>query len=705
MHLAQTKSRWPGKTPLALAIAAMLPLWSLAQTSTLEPVVISASRAEQRSLDVPAAITSVERDAIEQGPQVNLSESLNRVPGLSILNRQNYAQDLQISIRGFGARSAFGIRGIRLLIDGIPATMPDGQGQGSSISLSSTERIEVLRGPLAQLYGNSSGGVIQAFTREAPAQPEVDAQLYAGSFGLKRSDLQYAGRVGSLGNVGLVADYGSFSTDGYRANSRTERHQFNGKLSIEPTPDTKVNVVFNRFDMPLAQDALGLTATQLASNAQQAGSNAVSRETRKSVLQNQLGSTLTQTLDADASITARAYYGKRENTQYQTGLATSTGGWVGLDSSYYGLGLQYNRNSQIADHLVQWVAGYEWDHQGSTRQGGVAALGQQTSTTRNEFDQAGNSDFYLQATTQLNPSWAMVAGLRLSSVQLSSADHYLSDGNGSGSETFRANTPVLGLSYRASDVLNFFANVGRGFESPTLNEVAYAGTGVPAFNTTIRASSSQQFEFGAKWVPTAGARVDFTVFEVDSKNEIVVASSSGGNSTYKNAPGTSRSGAELSAVAQLTPHVRVSLAANWIDATYSQAFSSGTSNVALGNRIPGVPQSFLFSELLWSQLSANASGKKPRPQGAQAGLELTQTGRLYANDANTASASGYTTVNAKVGYGWTLGAGQLSLFSRVDNLNNQHYVGSVIVNQASSQFYEPAPGRNWTVGLRGVLPL
>jgi iron complex outermembrane receptor protein len=199
--------------------------------------------------------------------------------------------------------------------------------------------------------------------------------------------------------------------------------------------------------------------------------------------------------------------------------------------------------------------------------------------------------------------------------------------------------------------------------------------------------------------------VDFTVFEVDSKNEIVVASSSGGNSTYKNAPGTSRSGAELSAVAQLTPHVRVSLAANWIDATYSQAFSSGTSNVALGNRIPGVPQSFLFSELLWSQQSSNASGKKPRPQGAQAGLELTQTGRLYANDSNTASAPGYTTLNAKVGYGWTLGAGQLSLFSRVDNLNNQHYVGSVIVNQASSQFYEPAPGRNWTVGLRGVLPL
>ena len=697
---AGMKQPGPGKSVLALSFAAVLPLW--AQSQTLEPVVISASRAEQRSLDVPAAIETVDRDALEQGPQVNLSEALNRVPGLTILNRQNYAQDLQLSIRGFGARSAFGIRGIRLLIDGIPATMPDGQGQGSSISLTSTDHIEVLRGPLAQLYGNSSGGVIQAFTRNAPTQPEWDVQGYAGSFGLKRSDWQYAGRIGS---IGLVADYGTFATAGYRVNSRTERNQFNSKLSFEPTLDTKVNVVFNRFDMPLAQDALGLTAAQLAAKPQQAGSNAVSRETRKSALQNQLGSTLTQTLDADASITARVYYGSRETTQYQTGLATSTGAWVGLDSAYYGLGLQYNRSTQLAGYPVQWVAGYEWDHQGSTRKGGVAALGKQTSTTRNEYDQAGNSDFFVQATTQLGHEWAMVAGIRLSTVQLSSADHYLSDGNGSGAETFRAHTPVLGLSYRASDTLNFFANIGRGFESPTLNEVAYDGTGVPAFNTSVHASSSQQFEIGAKWVPTAQSRLDFTAFQVDSRNEIVVASSSGGNSTYKNAPGTSRSGAELSASALITPHVRVTLAGSWVDASYTKAFSSASNSVANGNRIPGVPQNFLFSELLWSQQGLSNSSRKPAALGAQAGLELTQAGRLYANDSNTATAAGYTTLNAKLSYGWTLGAGRLNLYSRIDNLNNQHYVGSVIVNQAASQFYESAPGRNWTIGVRGVLPI
>jgi iron complex outermembrane receptor protein len=301
------------KASWALVVAGVSPLPLAAQS--LEEVVISATRSEQRSFDAPAAISVVDRDTIQNaGPQINLSESLNRVPGLTILNRQNYAQDLQLSIRGFGARTPFGLRGIRLMIDGIPATTPDGQGQGSSISLTSTERIEVLRGPLALMYGNSSGGVIQAFTRDAPEVPEFTAQAYTGSFDMRRTAWQYAGRIG---DYGLVADYSTFDTNGYRDNSRTQRTQFNGKLSFNPNDQTQVNVVFNQFDMPLAQDPLGLSASQLASNPRQAGTNSAGTLTaadlfvRKITSQNQIGSAMTYTLDADRSVTARAYYGVR----------------------------------------------------------------------------------------------------------------------------------------------------------------------------------------------------------------------------------------------------------------------------------------------------------------------------------------------------------------------------------------------------------
>jgi iron complex outermembrane recepter protein len=685
------------------------------QAQMQESMVISATRSEQRSFDTPAAIESVDRDAIQNaGPQVNLSETLNRVPGLTILNRQNYAQDLQLSIRGFGARSAFGIRGIRILIDGIPATTPDGQGQGSSISLPSTERIEVLRGPLALMYGNSSGGVIQAFTREAPEQPEFDAQYYTGSYGLRRSDLQYAGRLGEgAGGVGLVADYSTFDTNGYRDNSSTQRKQFNGKLSLGPDENTRVNLVFNQFDMPLAQDPLGLTAAQLAANPQQAGTNAISRNIRKTVLQNQVGSSLTHALDADRSITARLYYGTRDNLQYQVGIAPATpnGAWVGLNRDFYGVGLQYNAKTQIAATPVRWVAGYEFDRSREKRQGGAAALGEKTSTTRDEINQAENSDLFVQATALVSEKISLIGGLRYSTVRLVSDDNFLSDGNGSGNTSFNAASPVLGVTYHASDAVNLYANYGKGFETPTLAEMAYNGAGTPAFNTALNASNSQHFELGAKWAPSARSRLDFTLFQINSTDEIVVASSSGGNSTFKNAPGTSRSGWELAGRTLLGPQWSATLSASMIDAQFTQTFTSASGatpvTVAAGNKIPGIPQSFLFAELLWSSQTQEAV-KRTRSLsglGTRAGVELVSAGRLYANDTNTATADGYTTLSLKANHGWALGRGSLTAYGRIDNVTDQRYVGSVIVNQASAQFYEPAPGINWTLGLRLMVPL
>ncbi len=697
-------SQWmAAQLPTAVALAIGSLCASCVNAQALEPVVVSASRAQQRSFDAPAAIQLVDRAAIENaGPQVNLSESLNRVPGLTILNRQNYAQDLQVSIRGFGARSAFGIRGIRILVDGIPATTPDGQGQGSSISLTSTDRIEVLRGPLAQLYGNSAGGVIQAFTRSAPEQPEFGAQAYVGSYGMRRGDLQYAGRIGAYG---VVADYSTFDTNGYRDNSNTERRQFNGKLNFNAGESTSVNLVYNRFDMPMAQDPLGLTAAQMAANPSQAGNNATSRRTRKAVLQDQLGGSLVHTIDAERSLTARLYYGTRDNLQYQTGLAASTGAWVGLDRSYYGTGLQYNQQGQIGGRRVTWAAGYEFDRSRETRQGGVAALGEKKSTTRNEDNQAENSDLFIQATALVSDQLSMVAGLRYSTVRFASHDHYLSDGDGSGSTSFRATSPVLGLTYHASDDLNLYANYGKGFESPTLAEVAYRGAGTPAFNTTLNASSSQHYELGAKWLPDPQSRLDFTLFRIASRDELVVASSSGGNSTFKNAPGTTRTGSELSGNTLLTPHLRATVAASRISATFSRAFTSGANSVASGNKIPGIPQSFVFAEVLWSGPKMDGGGIKDAGLGSQAGIEFTRAGRLYANDTNTASADGYSSVNAKLSHGWKLGSGSLTAYTRVDNLANKRYAGSVIVNQAAAQYYEPASGRNWTLGLRMVLPL
>jgi iron complex outermembrane receptor protein len=675
-----------------------------AYAQQLEEVVISASRAQMRSFDAPAAVQLIDRQAIEGGgPQINLSESLVRAPGLTILERQNYAQDLQISIRGFGARSAFGVRGIRLLIDGIPATTPDGQGQSSSVSLTSTDRLEVLRGPLAQLYGNSSGGVIQAFTKDASKEPTVGYQYYLGSYGMRRADYQFSDTVNGYG---LVADYGTFSAGGYRTNSAAERNQFNGKLSFEPNAQTKVNVVFNRFDMPLAQDPLGLTRAQLTGDPTQAGNNSIGKFTRKVVLQNQLGSSAQYAIDADNALTARAYYGTRENLQYQ---ASTT--WVGLNRTYYGTGLQYNGRTQWQGIPLELAAGYEFDKSSERRQGGESVQGEKksgspTPLTRDEDNEAQNNDFFVQATAHVSEQISIVGGIRRSNIAFNSSDKFLSDTkDGSGSASFSATSPVLGITWHANNNLNLYVNYGKGFESPTLAEMAYSGTTAPValFNPLLNASSSQHYEIGAKWVPLRDARVDLAVYQIDSSDEIVTAASASGQTSFKNAPGTARTGWELAAASQLSEHLSARLSASSIDAKYSQTFKSSTTTIASGNKIPGIPDSSTFAEIVWT--SEAFTKKTKAPLGSRVALEWQQAGRIFANDLNTESADGRNVFNVSLSQRWAWNQGLVTAYGRINNVSDVRYVGSVIVNQAASQFYEPAMPQNWMLGLSLSMPL
>jgi iron complex outermembrane receptor protein len=491
------------------------------------------------------------------------------------------------------------------------------------------------------------------------------------------------------------------------------RKQFNGKLSMGPDEKTRVNLVFNQFDMPLARDPLGLTAAQLAANPQQAGTNAVLRNVRKIVLQNQVGSSLSHVIDSNSVVSARAYYGTRDNLQYQAGTAAApslAGTWVGLNRAYYGFGVQYSQQTKFGEMPVRWVAGYEFDRSREGRQGGTALQGEKTGVlTRDEINQAENNDLFLQATASLSEKFSLVTGFRYSSVRFISDDYFQDAFDGSGTTSYRAVSPVLGLTWHPSDNLNLYANYGKGFESPTLAEVAYSGGGptlAPSFNQTINASYSQHYELGAKWLPAKNTRVDATLYQINTTDEIVVQFSQGGNSSFINAPSTSRTGAELSGSVLLGSHVSSLLSASWIDATYSAAFTTPTNTVAAGNKIPGIPQSFLFYELLWASQAMDTPRQKPA-LGSRIGMEIVSAGRLYANDSNTASADGYTVWNLKASQSWRIAQASLTAYARVDNVSDERYVGSVIVNQASNppQYFEPAPGRNYTLGLRLSMPI
>ena len=334
-----------------LNAALLMALAGTAGAQTLQEVVVSASREEQKSFDAPASVQAVGQAAIEAaGPRVNLSEVMTRVPGITVLNRQNYAQDLQLSIRGSGSRSPFGIRGARLIVDGIPATMPDGQGQASTISLPSAQRIEVLRGPLAQLYGNSAGGVLQVFTADGPARPELRFSVDAGSDGLRRYGLQAAGQSGSLN---YVIDHSDFSTDGWRVNSAAKRRHTNAKLRWAASEQTKFTLVANAFDQPESGDPLGLTREQFQTNPRQAVANSTLYKAGKDVSQNQVGLVAEHKLDDRSEVSARVYAGERDlDNRLSIPLVaqtspTAAGGVVQLDRRYSGTGLRYARRMAV----------------------------------------------------------------------------------------------------------------------------------------------------------------------------------------------------------------------------------------------------------------------------------------------------------------------------------------------------------------------
>jgi iron complex outermembrane receptor protein len=679
-----------------------------AQTSSapqdLPEILVTGGLLEQKQFDTPASVQVIDAPQIRSsGPQVNLSDVLTRVPGVVAFNRNNYAQDVQISIRGFGARAAFGLRGIRLIADGIPATTPDGQGQASTVSLTSVDRIEVLTGPLAQIYGNAAGGVIQTFTREAGEQPEALTQLYVGSDGLRRSDWQLSGRSGQ---VGVVVDYSTFSTNGYRDNSAARREQLNSVITLDSSPGTRHKFIINLFDMPQAQDPLGLRADQL-STPSMAGFRAVEGGARKAVHQEQVGWVMNHRIQGDLVLNTRLYRGDRSNLQYQAGTVfadpASLGTWVGLRRQFYGMGanLQGQRDGAVP---VQWVVGLDADQSGEQRQGGAGNSGQMTGVpNRNEWNQANATAVFGQANWLLSDRFTLVTGARHTRVTLKSTDQCLNAppcaaaDDGSGSVTYRSTNPVLGITWHFNPAWNFYANTGRGFETPTLAETAYitqANQPVGQFNRSLLASTSRHLELGAKYAPGQGSRINLAVFDIRTDNEIVTDVSRSGQTSFKNATQTQRHGIEFSAQQRWGRHLRTDASLTAMRAVYSQPFGS----VAADNRLPATPDRLGYLGVHWSQSGWDG---KTVPLGWQGSLEWLGRSRLWANDANTVAADGHGLLNLKLRHRQLLsGGGSIEPYLAVDNLTDKRVVGSVIVNQSASRFFEPALPRNWVLGLQ-----
>jgi iron complex outermembrane receptor protein len=683
-------------TPLAAAAAP-----TDAPEAPLNVVVVSATRAEHTSFDLPAAIDVVDADRIGAAqPRVNASEALAAVPGLTVQNRQNYAQDLQISSRGFGARSAFGVRGVRLVADGVPATMPDGQGQAATFDLDMAERIEVLRGPFSTLYGNHAGGVIQLFTRDPQGASFVETNVAGGSDGMRKTDVNAGGKQGSFG---WLLDGSRFETDGYHAHSAATRDQAYAKLTFDTSSTGKLTVTAGGLRQDDTQDPLGVTwatfqrdprAGEIDTTDTQTPKRTLADryDTRKSIHHQQIGLAWDEKFGTDR-LHLTVYGGNRRVVQYQAfskafqAPASHSGGVVDFDRDFYGFDANWLIVRPLADGTLRTTVGLEAGKSNDARKGYENYVGNTFGVKgrlrRDEDDDVRNVDPYLQLEWERG-AWVFTGGLRHSRVSFDVADHYLSNGNDGGSVDYRHTTPLLGALYKVTPTLNVYASAARGFETPTLNEVFYSGTG-GGFNYHLGAATSTQLETGAKALIGPDVRVNAALFQVRTHDELVVDSASGGRTSYRNASATLRQGLELSLDADLRAGFSARVAATVLRAIYDEAFTG----VADGNRLPGVPRTSLFGEVAW----------KASDGRLQAALETIASGNVYPDDANAAvPAPGYAIVNARVQANQALGAWRLREYARVNNVFDRTYVGSVIVGDSNKRYYEPAPGRNWVLG-------
>ncbi len=584
-----------GRSSLALLAAAGVATGALSQSPPAPPapvpgLTVTATRIPQPGFEVPAAIDSVDARVIaEDRAQVNLSEALGRVPGLVVQNRQNYAQDLQVSSRGFGARSTFGVRGVRLIADGIPATMPDGQGQAATFSLASAERIEVLRGPFSSLYGNASGGIVQVFTADGPPDPTLAIAAVAGSHGTRRLGAVFGGQAGALN---YNADLARFETDGYRQHSAAVRETLNAKFAL-PLAGGKLTLVASGLEQPGTQDPLGLTRAQAEADPRQVDPSAILFDTRKSIRQAQLGAVHEVALSASDAVQARLYGGTRKVVQFlgQAGdTPLGSGGVVDLDRTYGGAGLRWTHQGFLLEGKATLTAGLEHDRLDERRRGYVNDLGVQGALRRDEDDRVQNTDVFVQGEWQFAPAWRASAGARRSKVGFRSDDRYVAGPNpdDSGRQSYSRTTPVAGLLFQADPRWNLYANLGEGFETPTFAELAYRPGGATGLNFALRPAKSRHREIGAKGRFAGGARVGAALFRIDTTDEIVTNGNAGGRTDFKNASRTRRDGLELFAEGALGAGFEAVVAGTWLDARFTEAFSTGTPPVTVpsGARLP-----------------------------------------------------------------------------------------------------------------------
>ncbi len=564
----------------------------------------------------------------------------------------------------------------------------------------------------ASLYGNSSGGTILAETKEGQGKDSIQVGLNAGSHHKQQANIQLQGGSEQANQPAYVISSSYFDTDGFRDHSAAQKVLNNAKLTWNLEDGSKINWVMNRVDID-ADDPQGLKHEQWKANPKQVNDSKNTYNVRKEIEQTQTGLTWTKPLNDQQELYSMFYLGNRQVVQYQSipkcGINKVTGecipnssqlnprhagGVIDFDRDYYGADFRWTGKEVLPNTTL--VAGVALDRMVEDRKGyenydDTGRYGVKGDLRRNENNTLWNLDPYVQASWQFLPTWHLDTGLRYSNVHYESDDHYIVAGNGddSGSTDYQKLLPSVALGWEILPELYAYASYGKGFETPTFTEMAYPTLATSGINFDLKPASSDTYELGLK-SQNAFGMFTLAVFNTVTKNDIVPDDANAGRNTFRNAEQTLRQGAELAWQHQLWQDLKLSASYSYLDATFDADIAATTTKplIEKGTYIPGIAKNQAFTRIAW----------QPK-QGFQAGLEARYMDKIYVDDINSDTAPSYTVVAANVGYLWVNRDWKVNSYARVDNLFDRNYVGSVIVNDGNSRFFEPVDGRNFSVGM------
>jgi iron complex outermembrane receptor protein len=673
---------------------------ALAQDSTvtqLQPVVVEVTRGLHRSpLELPFAISVLTPDSSRPGQRhLALDETLAFVPGLAVSNRNNPSQDARISIRGFGARSAFGVRGIRVLRDGIPLTLPDGQTPVDYLDLESVGRVEVLRGSASSLYGNASGGVVDIRSSDPVRVPLLaEARSWAGSFGNRRLVGKASGSTSRFRYQGNVAHT---RNSGFRDYSRQRITNGFARTSIEGDAGT-IALQFLGMSTPLAENPGALTAGQMEADPRMADPLSVRKRARKVVTQSQVGVTARRISDR-SDVEASAYFGARSLDNplafavVDVARTTSGAGLrARLPHSLFGLAQRITGGAelQLQNDFRRNFANCNDDPAPTVPTAACPVPGVERGVlTLHQRELVSSVGAYLRDEVGLGSRYIISGGVRADRIRFEVRDRLIDPTNpdDSGERSLSAVSPTLGLLALFSLTHAAYANVSSAFETPTATELGNQPSGAAGINRELRPQRSTTYETGVKGLSAmAGLQYDASLFFTSIIDELIPFDipASNGRRYFRNAGRTSRRGFELAMGATRGP-VEIGTAYTYANYRFTD-FTVDTARYA-GKRIPGIPPHTLHASVVVRS-----------PHGTVVG-ETTVANRMFVNDANSESAPGYALFNLRFNVGTSFGRSGVELTAGIQNLFDRRYASSVSVNAAAGKYFEPGSERSVYVGL------